>query len=133
MKVRKIQRLSLSSSILSKTCVQLCYSVINILLMICLMKVFHIQSIHVTAYINATDTVNQFNQMISTEHYNSYFERKVNNRSGKFLFDSFFDINQPAVDAVDFEDDDDEEETKPCKCGNTNAFCTFCFDFVCWN
>lgn len=116
MKVRRIQRVFL---LLNKTFIQLRYSGIYILLMVCLLEVVHIQNIHVDAYIDGA-TMNL--QRISLQHLNSSSKiRKLpmpSNRTGKFLFDAFFNIDTPQleVDEDDF-DDDDDDDAKPCNCG----------------
>lgn len=60
---------------------------------------------------------NQF-QHFNTNHLNISRKSVFENRRGRFLFDAFFGIDTPPLEADDFEDDDDEEDTpKPCKCG----------------
>lgn len=44
-------------------------------------------------------------------------------RDGRFLFDAFFGIDTPPIEADELEEEDEEEvAAKPCKCGK----CTQC-------
>lgn len=127
MKVKKSQRPTIattatsSSSLLNKSmCSQLCFCVAYILLAICLLESFHVD-----AYINGA-AINMTN---SFQHFNIHRGAAMNvsrrsgssDRIGRFLFDSFFGIDTPPLDATDFDDDDDEEDVpvKPCKCGKS--------------
>lgn len=121
MKVKKSHRPTIataSSSLLSKSmCSQLCFCIAYILLAICLLESFHVD-----AYINgaATNVTNSF-QHINIRRTAMNVSRKSGSpdRIGRFLFDSFFGIDTPPLDATDFDDDDDEDDVpaKPCKCG----------------
>lgn len=89
------------------------------LLAICLIQLFHIR-IYVDAYISSTanNVTNHFPHF-NPDHQNISRKSVLENRRGRFLFDAFFGIDTPPLDADDFEDDDDEEEDapKPCNCG----------------
>lgn len=120
MKVKKSQRLTTTS--LNKSYSQLCFCIAYVLLTICLLE-----SIHVDAYINGTTAKTTTNVTNSFQYFNIHHRGNVSkkiessNRIGRFLFDAFFGIDTPPLDATDFDDDDDEDDEppKPCKCGKT--------------
>lgn len=64
------------------------------------------------------DSENWLNKCNSNNMHNKSND-EITNRTGKFLFDTLFNINPQFDDLVD--DDDDEKE--PCKCGECLFVC----------
>lgn len=114
MKEKKSQRFTASINEYSKLCSHITYV---LLLSICLIE----SSLHVDAYISgATHNVTDNFQHFNMHTFNVSRRFGASDRIGRFLFDSFFGIETPPLDASDFddvEDDDDDEPSKPCKCG----------------
>lgn len=116
MKVRKTPRPS--TSFLHKTCVKLCYTLGYIILLISMINAFHAQNVNADTFDNDIDSGHQSHKL-SEEHYNSFAKTLLPaNRTGRFLFDTFFDISPSAITADDeFDEVDEDDEPKPCKCG----------------
>lgn len=120
MKVKQNQRLIAT---FNTSYSHLYYCVTYALLAICLFESFR-HRVYVDAYINRANNVTN-----SFQHVNTYNSANANSsrqsvfgkRDGRFLFDAFFGIDTPPIDATDFddiEDDEEEEEApKPCNCG----------------
>lgn len=124
MKVKKCQRRNAS---FNKSYLQIVCCLIYALLTIYLLESFYHHS-YVNAFIpsarNATNLYEPFNI-----HYLNESSKDVlsSNRSSRFLFDAFFGIDTPPLDASDLEDDDDDDEDdipKPCKCGR---YCEYAY------
>lgn len=122
MKTKVKKTMSHQSIQWNKNNFNLCFSVNYIFCMIYLLGIINMS---VDAYVSDAIKLTPSNiREFSSQHLNKSKLSMGRNRSGRFLFDAFFDINTPQFDAVDdddFDDDDDDlEETKPCKCGNVS-------------
>lgn len=117
MKVRQTHRLVKS---LNQSYSQLCSCLSYALLAICLFQIAHVR-LHADAYIAATSNVTHHLQHV--HQVNDSGRNLSDYRNGRFLFDAFFGIDTPPIDATDFDDEEDDEEDipKPCKCGNTHT------------
>lgn len=115
MKVKKSQRLIAS---FNRSYSQLCYCITYALFVICIFELFRYQ-VHVDAYISSANNVTNSFQYLNTHPINGSRRSILQKRNGRFLFDAFFGIDTPPIEAADFEDDDDDEEElpKPCNCG----------------
>lgn len=114
MKVRKIQHSSLS--FLCKTCAQLCYTSSLAIFMVFMLNAFYSQSAYVDAYMNNIDLSQQSQKLSGKVVVGKNLTAM--NRNGRFLFDTLFDISPPAITVEDeFDDVEDDDEDKPCKCG----------------
>lgn len=116
MKVRKSQRLTAS---LNESYTQLCCCIAYVLLTICLLESFQVDAYINGATVNMTNSFRHFDIFEQQHRVNVSRTSGFSNRNGRFLFDAFFGIDTPPIDASDFEedDDDDPEPAKPCKCG----------------
>lgn len=98
------------------------YCVTYALLAICLFELFCHQ-VYVDAYIDRANNVTNSFQYVNTlnsVNANSSQQSVFGKRAARFLFDAFFGIDTPPIDASDFdsiEDDDEEDAPKPCNCG----------------
>lgn len=136
MKVKKSQR---TVALFDQSYSHLCYCIIYVLFTICLIECgWH--RMFVDAYVSRANTnlTNSFQQYrphidaMNASLQNEWFRK----RNGRFLFDAFFGIDTPQIEADDFAEDDDEEEEapKPCNCGKCifivyfEVFLCSCFD-----
>lgn len=119
LKVKKSQR---TVALFDQSYSHLCYFLVYVLFTICLIEC-GLHRMYVDAYIshanhNLTNSFQQYRPHvhdINASHQNQWHH----NRNGRFLFDAFFGIDTPQIEADDFADDDDDEveAPKPCKCG----------------
>lgn len=94
---------------LNTTYLQLCFCIVYTLLTMFLLETIDLR-LNVNAYMS--NSPNPFNSL------NESRENVSTQRNGRFLFDAFFGIDTPPLDASDFDDDEeDDEPVKPCKCG----------------
>lgn len=119
MKVKKSQRLTTITALLNKSYSQLCFCIAYVLLMICLLESFHVDAYINGATTNVTNSFQHFNVQYQYGRGNVSRKSGSSDRVGRFLFDAFFGIDTPPLDATDFDDDDeeDDEPATPCKCG----------------
>lgn len=118
MKVKKSQRTVAS---FDQSYAHLCYCIVYALLMICLID-FGWHRMYANAYVHRADNLtNSFRQYrphvraINASLQDEWFHK----RDGRFLFDAFFGIDTPPIEADDLEDEDEEETVQnTCKCGN---------------
>lgn len=117
LKVKKCQRRNAS---LNKSNLQIFCCLAYALLAICLLESFY-QHSYVDAYIPSARNATNLFESFDIQYLNDSSKDVLShNRSGRFLFDAFFGIDTPPLDASDLDDDDDDDEEdipKPCKCG----------------
>lgn len=65
--------------------------------------------------VQTVDSVNLTNINVTHNKTGDEFMESAMNRTGKFLFDTLFNINTPLAD--DDLDDDDDDDVKTCNCG----------------
>lgn len=116
MKVKNCQRRSAS---FNKLCLQVFCTLVYGLLTLCVLKSFYHHQLHADAYIATARNATNYFQPFDIQYLNSSKKVLSRSRNSRFLFDAFFGIDTPPLDAVDLDDDDDDEEDipKPCKCG----------------
>lgn len=125
MKVKKSQR---TVALVDQSYLHLCNnnSLIYIFFTICLINIgWH--RMYVDAYVHrANNLTNSFQQYRPHIHaMNASLQNEwLHKRNGRFLFDAFFGIDTPQIEADDFEEDEEEEQVaaKPCKCGKCIYF-----------
>lgn len=118
MKVKKSQR---TVAVFDLSYSHLCYCIIYVFFTVCLID-FGWHRMHADAYVhranNLTNSFQQYRPHIHAMNASRQTEW-LRKRNGRFLFDAFFGIDTPPIEADEFEEDDEEEElaAKPCKCG----------------
>lgn len=115
MKVKKNQRLIAT---FNRSFLHLCCCITYALIAIGMFESFR-HDVYVDAYINNANNVTNSFQYLNTHSVNSSRRSMFGKRNARFLFDAFFGIDTPAIEAADFDDVDDSEEDipKPCNCG----------------
>lgn len=125
MKVKKSQR---TVALFDPSYSHLCYCIICVFFTICLTD-FGWHRMYADAHVyRANNLTNSFQQYRPHMHaianaslQNEWFRE----RDGRFLFDAFFGIDTPPIEADELEEEDEEEvAAKPCKCGKCTQ-CTF--------
>lgn len=109
MKVKKV-----TVQFINEIKIQFCYIAFILIFLSFCVQLLHLRE--VDAYFNETIENLKFNT------YNVESDKTAGNRSGKFLFDALFGIEQPLVDD-DF--DDDEDIVKACNCGRYSSYIFF--------
>lgn len=128
MKLKKSQR---TVALFDQSYSHLYYCIIYVFFAICLID-FGWHRVYADVYVHhANNLTNSFQQYRPHVHamnaslQNEWFRK----RNGRFLFDAFFGIDTPQIEADEFEEDDDEGElaAKPCKCGKCTILLLFFF------